>query len=217
MSGLETSFTGLTIDRTPSLSSRATLSTIICSRSSCSNVVSRARARTVKLRKDDSTVVNAIVCSGCFKHYLTKGGLSLGLSSSLHQATQTPSVNYDQIQQNVTKSWRNNQSLVMPVSARKAGRSKQPRTSPASQPHHVASLVSEGWAPGPVGEGTPYKLPPLIIALPEKLTAPLAQEHYKDVRDHLHQWVHAGGHDAIVVLINARMQTLAHGKARPNI
>ena len=42
-------------------------------------------------------------------------------------------------------------------------------------------------------------------------------QHYEVVRDQLCQQVHTGGHDALTVIINARMQTLAHGKARPNI
>jgi hypothetical protein len=94
---------------------------------------------------------------------------------------------------------------------------RRSRKSPASQTHNVAPLIPEGWAPGPAGEGTPYKLPSLVISLPECFTVTFVHEHYKAVRDQLRQQVLNGGHDALTVLINARMQTLAHSKARPNI
>jgi hypothetical protein len=74
-------------------------------------------------------------------------------------------------------------------------------------------LIPEGWAPGPVGEGTPYRLPALVITLPESLTAPIAHKHYEAVQDQLCQRVRTGGHDALTVIINARLQTLAHSKA----
>ena len=110
--------------------------------------------------------------------------------------------------------------------AKKAGGSRQlrtssaghhPRNSSTSHPYRITSLTPEGWAPGPAGDGIPYKLPPLVITLPESFTAPLAHQHYEVVRDQLRQRVRTGGHDALTVIINARMQTLAHGKARPNI
>ncbi|KAI9447150.1 hypothetical protein BJY52DRAFT_1228425 [Lactarius psammicola] len=41
------------------------------------------------------------------------------------------------------------------------------------------SSILDGWAPGPVGEGTPYKLPHLALTLPKKFTAPLAHQHYE--------------------------------------
>lgn len=121
------------------------------------------------------------------------------------------------------KSRRGNQSLVTPV-PKKAGGSRHPRTSSASLPHgrprHITSatpLIPEGWAPGPAGEGTPSALPSLVISLPEALTEPHAIQNYEAMREQLRREIRAGRHDALKVIINARLQTLAHTKARPHI
>lgn len=107
--------------------------------------------------------------------------------------------------------------MVAPVPKKKAARSRQHPSNSTHQTRNTAPVIPEGWAPGPAGEGDPYELPKLVITLPECFTAPFVHQHYEAIRDQLHQRVLKGGHDAVVVIINARMQTLAHNKARPDI
>ena len=61
----------------------------------------------------------------------------------------------------------------------------------------------------------PFKLPPLNITLPEEYTAPLAHKHYEVVRNQLRNRIRAGGQDATVVVINARLSAQQSGRVRP--
>lgn len=104
----------------------------------------------------------------------------------------------------------------MPVS--KSGRPRQRKATLANGSRRSTSLqnlVPTGWAPGPAGEGTPFKLPPLDISLPKEYTAPLAHQHYEDVRNQLRQRIRAGGQDAITVIINGRLSVQEPGRVRP--
>lgn len=106
----------------------------------------------------------------------------------------------------------------MPVN--KSGRVRKSKTVPATGTRRSISLqnlVPKGWAPGPAGEGMPFKLPPLEIALPEEYTAPLAHKHYETVRNQLRQRIRAGGHDAVTVIVNARLTTQEFGRVKPTI
>ena len=107
---------------------------------------------------------------------------------------------------------------------KKAARSRQYRINATSQPRKNSTRqtentvpIPEGWAPGPVGEDKQYEVSKLVITLPECFTAPFIHQHYAAIRDELHKRANKGGHDAVVVVINARMQSLAYNKARPDI
>ena len=76
------------------------------------------------------------------------------------------------------------------------------------------SLFPSGWAPGPAGEGHPLKLD---ITLPKENSAPEALKHYARIRDQLRQRVHAGGRDAVVVIVNVRLNTHVPGRAKSTI
>ena len=106
----------------------------------------------------------------------------------------------------------------MPVS--KPGEPSQCQLSPSKRSHPSTSLqglLPTGRAPGPVGEGTPFKLPPLRITLPKEYTAPLVLEHYESMRNQLRQRVRAGGQDNIVVTINGRLTAQEPGRVSPTV
>ncbi|SRR6266571_3912325 len=106
----------------------------------------------------------------------------------------------------------------MPVN--KTGGAREHKPTLANVSCHSTSLqnlIPTGWAPGPAGEGTTFKLPPLEIVLPKEYTAPLAHEHYEVVRNQLHQRIRAGGQDAITVIINGRLTTQVPGRIKPTI
>ena len=73
-----------------------------------------------------------------------------------------------------------------------------------------------GSAPGPAGEGKPFAFP-LAVSLPWENTAPEALRHYASIRNQLSQRVRAGGQDALVVIVNARLNTHSPGRAKSTI
>ena len=82
----------------------------------------------------------------------------------------------------------------------------------------LQGLGPTGWAPGPAGNGNgkePKVLLPLKITLPKEYTVPLVLEHYGALRVELGNRVRAGGQDAVVVVINARLATQTPGRVRP--
>jgi hypothetical protein len=78
-------------------------------------------------------------------------------------------------------------------------------------------LKPTGWAPRPVGKGTPFKLPPLEITLPEEFTAPLALKHYEAMHNQLCQQVQAGGQDGVTIIINGWLTAQEPGQVKPTI
>jgi hypothetical protein len=106
----------------------------------------------------------------------------------------------------------------MPVN--KPGGPNPRKSTTANRSHQSVSLqglLPTGWAPGPVGDGTPFKLPPLKITLPEVYTAPLVLKHYEAMRNQLRQRVRAGGQDGVTVIINGRLTAQEPGRAKPTI
>ena len=106
----------------------------------------------------------------------------------------------------------------MPV--KRTGNPRQPKATSVGGSRRsisVQSLVPVGWAPGPVGEGMPFKLPPLEVSLPKEYMAPLALKHYKNLRDQLRQRTRAGGQDALTVIVNTRLTSQEPGRVKPTI
>jgi hypothetical protein len=106
----------------------------------------------------------------------------------------------------------------MPV--KRQGNPRQPKATPAGGSRRsisVQSLVPVGWAPGPAGEGTPLKLPPLEFSLPKEYTAPFALKNYESLCDQLRRRTRAGGQDALTVIVNARLTTQEPGRVKPTI
>jgi hypothetical protein len=108
----------------------------------------------------------------------------------------------------------------MPVNVSRLGRPNQRKASLATRSSRSTSLQNlapTGWAPGPAGEGTPFKFPPLEITLPKECTAPLAHQHYETVRNQLRQRVRAGGQDGVTVIINGRLTAQEPGRIKPTV
>ncbi|KAH8991703.1 hypothetical protein EDB92DRAFT_1945769 [Lactarius akahatsu] len=63
----------------------------------------------------------------------------------------------------------------------------------------------------------PFKFPRLEVALPEEYTTLFTCKHFEHLRDHLQHRTQAGGHDALTVLINARLTTQEPGQVTPTI
>jgi hypothetical protein len=114
-----------------------------------------------------------------------------------------------------------NQSQVRPVTDLKSGRPRQCKPAANGSGSHksnsLQNLIPTGWAPGPVGEGASFTLPPLKIALPEQYTAPLAHEHYEAVRNQLRKRITAGGQDAVTVIIDGRLTSQEPGRIKPYV
>ncbi|KAN0130304.1 hypothetical protein V8E53_011927, partial [Lactarius tabidus] len=109
----------------------------------------------------------------------------------------------------------------MPVTDLKSGSPRQRKPaangSRSCKSHTLQNLVPTGWAPGPAGEGMPFKLPPLKITLPKEYTVPLAHMHYEEVRNQLRQRIRAGGQDGVTVIINGRLTSQEPGRIKPCI
>lgn len=110
-----------------------------------------------------------------------------------------------------------NQSQVMLVNTARGGpsRNKLTTTNKSQKSTSLRSLVPTGWAPGPAGDGKETVLLPLKITVPKEYTVPCVLDHYEAVRVELRNRAYAGGQDAAVVVINARLSTLTPGRVRP--
>src|ERR1700761_6306274 len=100
----------------------------------------------------------------------------------------------------------------MPV---KPGKQRQPMAASVGVSRcstSVQGLVPVGRAPGPAGDGAPFKLPPLEISLPREYTTSFALKHYENLRDHLRRRTRAGGQDALTIIVNARLTTQEPGR-----
>ena len=96
---------------------------------------------------------------------------------------------------------------------------RQPQATPAGRSRSrvsVQNLVPVGRAPGPAGEGKP---PPklLEIRLPKEYTAPLALDHYADIRAQLCNQARQGAHNILTVLVNVRLTKQAAGRVKPTV
>ncbi|KAH8979167.1 hypothetical protein EDB92DRAFT_1981233 [Lactarius akahatsu] len=202
----------LEIEKTPELPTRGT-ATVKCERKGCQKLTPQITVRKVKTREADGTAKAMFICPNCFNHYQTKSS-----TPSVNWGTRSFSaVNFEQIQKDIAVSQRGNQSNVITV---KTGRQRQPMAATVGGSHRstsVQSLVPVGRAPGPAGNGMPFKLPKLEVTLPEEYTTPFARKHYENLRDHLRLQTQAGGQNALTVLVNTRMTTQEFGRVKPTI
>ncbi|KAF8259280.1 hypothetical protein EI94DRAFT_1707232 [Lactarius quietus] len=134
-------FRTLEVEQTPDLSANDA-GTTACDCQLCQRLVSRMVVKRVSAREPNGTTKTMLVCPECFSHYQGKlSTINCSSSDTQHHST----VNFAQIQRDISASQRGNQNNVMLV-----GSLVQP--TPMGNSRHCVStqsLVPTGSAPGP--------------------------------------------------------------------